>query len=137
MKINSLVVVVALLSVACQNGDKSSETARDPTVRSPIEGNWELVENRVNGGVSKSSRLQQFNVFHDGFYSFIMYKPDGSFYASAAGPHTVTGTSIKKRYAIALTLPGSVHPTGRSGSWKAIRLSSSASKKSLTETAKT
>lgn len=96
MKINHLPVLMGLALAACQNTGKPSETEAGSTARSPIEGNWELVENRVNGELVKPKRPQQFKVFHDGFYSFLMYKPDGSFYMTAAGPYSTNGNQYKE-----------------------------------------
>lgn len=54
------------------------------------------MENRVNGKLIKPKRPQQFKVYHDGFYSFIMYKPDGSFYMRAAGLYSTNGNQYKE-----------------------------------------
>jgi hypothetical protein len=108
MKVNCLPVVIGMLAAGCQNTDKPAETGSSATPQSPIEGNWELVENRVNGKLVVPKRLQQFKVFHDGFFSFIMYKPDGSFSEAGAGRYSLDGNQYKEtmRYMSDTTLVG-------------------------------
>lgn len=97
MKINSLFVLLsAFLLVACQNTDKPAAT--DATARLPIEGAWEVVENRVDGKVEKPVRPQQLKIFHDGFFSFLHYNPDGSFHGAGAGTYTLDGNQYKETF---------------------------------------
>jgi hypothetical protein len=84
--------------MACQNTNKSSETKADTTAISPIDGNWELVEDRVDGKVIKPVRPQQLKIFNDGFFSFMHYNPDGSFHGSGAGTYSLEGNQYKETF---------------------------------------
>ncbi|WP_080240655.1 hypothetical protein [Spirosoma rigui] len=92
-----VLVALSLLTVACQTGDKSTTTTTTSTASS-IEGNWELVENRVGGKLIEPQRSQQFKVFHDGFFSYLMYNPDGSFHGAGAGTYTLDGNRYTETF---------------------------------------
>ncbi|WP_420146649.1 hypothetical protein [Spirosoma sp.] len=97
MKGTYLSVITLLLAAACQSADKSTATTGSAS-RSPIEGAWEVVENRVDGKLEKPVRPQQLKIFHDGFFSFIHYNPDGSFHGSGAGTYTLDGNRYKETF---------------------------------------
>ena len=63
-----------------------------------LNGAWELVENRVDGKLIEPKRSQQFKTFQDGFFSFIMYNPDGSFHGAGAGPYTLNGNQYRETF---------------------------------------
>jgi hypothetical protein len=92
-----VLLALCLLSVACQTGDKSAVTTTRPAI-SGIEGNWELVENRVGGKVIVPQRSQQIKVFNDGFFSYLMYNPDGSFHGAGAGTYTIDGNTYTETF---------------------------------------
>lgn len=83
---------------ACSTSDTSSDQVTDSTTHSPIEGAWELVENRVDGNVVPPVRSEQFKVFHDGFFSFIMYEPDGRFHGAGAGTYRLDGNRYTEAF---------------------------------------
>jgi hypothetical protein len=98
MKINYYFVLIALLANACNRTDKPKITEAGTLEWSPIEGSWELVENRVNGEVIKPKRVEQFKMFHDGFFSFMMYNPDGSFHGAGGGTYTLNGNQYTEKF---------------------------------------
>lgn len=97
MKIIPVLGIVFLVT-ACQKADKPSESETDRQSQSPIGGAWELVENRVDGKLEKPIRPQQLKIFHDGFFSFIHYNPDGSFHGAGAGTYILEGNQYKETF---------------------------------------
>jgi hypothetical protein len=51
------------------------------------------VENEINGKKVNAEKTQQFKVFHDGYFSFIMYDEAGKFYLAGAGPYEINGNT--------------------------------------------
>lgn len=90
-----LLVTLSAIAVACKSETPSAAQA---AAGSPIEGNWELVENTVAGKTLKPKRTQQIKVFHDGFFSVVMYNEDGSFQMAGAGPYEVNGNKYKETF---------------------------------------
>ncbi|MEZ0606889.1 hypothetical protein ACAW74_00160 [Fibrella sp. WM1] len=97
MKNYRLICILCLLSCACESAEKTSGTSASPGT-SPIDGAWEVVENRVDGKVVVPVRPQQIKVFHDGFFSFIHYNPDGTFHGAGAGTYTLDGNQYKETF---------------------------------------
>ncbi|GAB3918395.1 hypothetical protein [Larkinella terrae] len=95
MKIILYFILLGYLATACQKTDQPAEASSGPP---SIEGSWELVENRVNGKVTKPRRAEQFKMFHDGFFSFIMYNPDGSFHGAGSGTYTLDGNQYTEKF---------------------------------------
>ncbi|AQG78532.1 hypothetical protein [Spirosoma montaniterrae] len=98
MYINYLCAAALLLNAACQNTGKPATPAAEATARSPIDGAWELVENRVDGKLVNPKRPQQLKIFHDGFFSFMHLDPDGSFHGSGAGTYTLDGNRYRETF---------------------------------------
>lgn len=100
MKASHLIlpVLILLVSLSCQTTDKPSDTKTGSQVHPPIDGSWELVENKEYEKVIKPKRPQQFKMFHDGFFSFMMYNPDGSFHGSGAGTYSIEGDLYKETF---------------------------------------
>lgn len=96
---NSLVAIV-ITFMACDNKvEKVNPSAGKEAGNkiSPIEGNWILVSNEVYGKPIKSKRYpQQLKMFHDGFFSFVMYDSAGNFYYAGAGPYELDGNIYKE-----------------------------------------
>jgi hypothetical protein len=68
-----------------------------------LEGNWELVENIVNGKKIVPSVPQQFKVFNDGFFCFTTCDAAGKFQYSGAGTYELTGNVYKETFRYAST----------------------------------
>lgn len=78
-----------------QNADTAAQLKNKAP--SPIEGNWILVSSEVNGKMIKPKRFpQQFKMFHDGYFSFLMYDSSGKFWMAGAGPYEVNGNMYKE-----------------------------------------
>ena len=101
-----LFVPVALLLIilsACNQQNQKQNTgttgAAGNEKYSAIEGNWDLVSTEVNGKQTKPKRYpQQFKMFHDGFFSFVMYDESGKFHLAAAGSYEVNGNMYKEAF---------------------------------------
>ena len=92
-------LLLSLLLLSCAEKTKSSDNSKSlNNTTSPIEGNWELVENMVEGVRVKSGRNQQFKTFNDGFFCFTMQNPDGSFHGSGAGTYSVNGDQYRETF---------------------------------------
>ncbi len=82
-----LTFCLSAITLSCsQEAKQTSQTSA-----SSIEGAWELTENRVDGKLIMPKRSQQIKLFHDGFFSFMMYNEDGSFHGSGAGTYQLQG----------------------------------------------
>lgn len=93
----SFILSFLFLAIACSQSDQSTQHESD--TKSPLDGSWELVENWVNGQlVSPQKHPQQFKIFHDGFFSYLMYKPNGSFYNAGAGTYSTEGNQYKETF---------------------------------------
>lgn len=80
-----------------QNNPSLNRTTDKPF--SPIEGNWILVSNEVYGKQVKPKRYpQQFKMFNDGFFSYLMYDSAGHFYNAGAGHYEVNGNMYKETF---------------------------------------
>ncbi|GAB3952296.1 hypothetical protein GCM10028805_34050 [Spirosoma harenae] len=91
------IISLFVLCLACSQSDQSAQQEKAST--SSLDGSWELVENRVEGKiVVPKLRPQQFKIFHDGFFSYLMYKPDGSFYNAGAGTYSTKGNQYKETF---------------------------------------
>ncbi|MBD2701133.1 hypothetical protein IC229_10840 [Spirosoma sp. BT702] len=91
------IICLFIQCLACSQADRSNP--QETVLASPLEGSWELVENRVKGELVMPQRYpQQFKIFHDGFFSYLMYKPDGSFYNAGAGTYLVEGNRFKEKF---------------------------------------
>ena len=94
----ALTVLIIIGFIACtskQNSSKPDESVEKKI--SPIEGNWILVSNEVNGKLVKPKRSpQQFKMFHDGYFSFLMYDSSGKFSMAGAGPYEINGNMYKE-----------------------------------------
>lgn len=97
-------VVLIFLVMLYSCADKSSAPVSETTIAakaaaSPIEGDWILVSNEVNGRLVEPKRYpQQVKMFHDGYFSFFMYDSAGRFYASGAGPYELDGNMYKETF---------------------------------------
>ncbi|CAN5350898.1 hypothetical protein BH23BAC1_BH23BAC1_08710 [soil metagenome] len=69
----------------------AGKTAND--LNSALEGNWELVVNEINGKKLNPRKNQQFKMFHDGYFSFVMYDESGNFSLAGAGPYEINGNT--------------------------------------------
>ena len=84
------IVAVSLLVTACNEPTTTSK-------KSPLEGNWEMVSNEINGKKTNPKRFpQQLKMLHDGFISVIMYDEAGKFYLSASGTYDIDGNMYKE-----------------------------------------
>jgi hypothetical protein len=96
----ALTVVMMTGFLACsskQNDSKADEPAEKKI--SPLEGSWVTVSFEQNGKISHPKRVpQQFKMFHDGFFSLVMYDDDGKFYLAGAGPYEITGDTYKETF---------------------------------------
>lgn len=64
--------------------------------KSPIDGNWILVE---RNGEKLNFPIPQFKSFNQGYYSVIvMKKDDGTFQSAWAGPFSTTGNVYRETY---------------------------------------
>ena len=91
----ALISSVLFLVIACSQSDRS--TPHEMDIQQPLAGSWVLVENWVNGQrINPQRHPQQFKIFHDGFFSYLMYKPDGSFYNAGAGTYSTEGNQYKE-----------------------------------------
>lgn len=92
--------LVMLYSCADKTAAPVSETVTmAKAAASPIEGNWILVSNEVNGKLVRPKRYpQQIKMFHDGYYSFVMYDSAGAFYFAGAGPYELDGNMYKETF---------------------------------------
>jgi hypothetical protein len=105
MRVKSIfaALLVGTVLSACNNNPESQQKRNVAQVDkqesySPIEGNWELVSNVVNGKLVNPKRTQQFKMFNDGFFSYIMYDSLGNFYGAGAGPYEVDGKTYKETF---------------------------------------
>ncbi|MPR35773.1 hypothetical protein [Salmonirosea aquatica] len=98
MKILSTFLLILAVLSACQPKTDSQIQSASLEPTDPIEGSWELVENVVDGKKVEPIRRQQFKMFHDGFFSFFMYEPDGSFHGAGAGTYTLDGNTYKETF---------------------------------------
>jgi len=96
----AITVLFIIAITACnqkQNDNKKAELT-NKTV-SPIDGNWVTVSFEKNGIVSHPKRVpQQFKMFHDGFFSLIMYDDEGKFYLAGAGSYEIDGDIYKEKF---------------------------------------
>jgi hypothetical protein len=96
----ALAVLFIIGLTACnqkQNDNKTAELT-NRTV-SPIDGNWVTVSMEQNGKVSHPKRVpQQFKMFHDGYFSLVMYGDEGNFYLAGAGPYEIDGDIYKEKF---------------------------------------
>lgn len=106
MKYFSLILISLLIIsfIACnnrnQNDNKTNLKDAAKNQISPIEGNWILVSNEVYGRQIKPKRFpQQLKIFHDGYFSFVMYDSIGNFYYAGAGPYEINGNMYKETFA--------------------------------------
>ncbi len=102
MKQILIAITVIMLTglMACtskQNSSKPDESTEKKI--SPIEGNWITVSFEQNGKVTHPKRVpQQFKMFHDGFFSLMMYDEQGKFYLAGAGPYEIDGDIYKEKF---------------------------------------
>jgi hypothetical protein len=94
----AITVVVITGLIACtskQNSSKPDESTEKKI--SPIEGNWITVSFEQNGKITHPKRVpQEFKMFHDGYFSFIMYDTSGKFSIAGAGPYEINGNMYKE-----------------------------------------
>lgn len=102
------IVTTALLifiTVSCKSKTETAGASNSLTTinkpYSPIEGNWELVSNEIYGKKINVKRKQQFKMFQEGFFCFIMYDSLGNFHYSGAGPYEVNGNAYKETFTYA------------------------------------
>ena len=94
----AITVVVITGLIACTSKQKSSkeDESTDKKV-SPIEGNWITVSFEQNGKITQPKRVpQEFKMFHDGYFSFIMYDTSGKFSIAGAGRYEINGNTYKE-----------------------------------------
>ena len=98
MKIKAIFSIITVLTIFLSACDKDSNkhevVGKKPY--SPIEGNWELVSNEVSGKKIIPKRPEQFKIFNEGYFCFIMYDSLGNFYKAGAGPYEVNGNMYKE-----------------------------------------
>jgi hypothetical protein len=83
---------------ACNNKPKESSQANEIKVYSPIEGNWELISKQEEGKKAVLKSPQQFKVFNNGFFSYILYDTLGNFQNAGVGTYEVNGNSYKETF---------------------------------------
>ena len=95
-------IIICAGSYSCADKAGSAEkkvSGKSQTNTSPIEGNWILVSNEVNGRqVIPKRSPQQLKMFHDGYFSFVMYDSAGGFYLAGAGPYELDGNMYKETF---------------------------------------
>ena len=80
-----------------ESNNKAGES-KDTNV-SPLEGNWITVSFEQKGKKSNPKRVpQQFKMFHDGFYSLVMYDEQGKFFLAGAGPYETNGNVYEETF---------------------------------------
>jgi hypothetical protein len=89
----SLLVIIMSAYNLKSKDHKAAPGELNNSLSSPIEGNWELVVNEINGKKVNPKSTQQFKMFHDGYFSFIMYDESGNFYLAGAGPYELQGST--------------------------------------------
>lgn len=96
----SMITCIGLYSCADKTGSAEKEVSGNPSTNvSPIEGNWILVSNEINGRLITPKRFpQQLKMFHDGYFSFVMYDSVGKFYLAGAGPYELEGSAYKETF---------------------------------------
>lgn len=96
----SMIVCTALHSCSDKTGSaEKAISGNSQAIISPIEGNWILVSNEVNGRVVTPKRSpQQVKMFQDGYFSFVMYDSVGGFYLAGAGPYELDGNMYKETF---------------------------------------
>lgn len=87
-------VVLLSTCLACSTGQEEAGSKK----KSPIEGNWVLVENVVNGKLVIPTKSPQFKTFLDGYFNIFMYNPDGSFHGAGAGPYDIDGKKYRETF---------------------------------------
>lgn len=101
---NQILIALTLITTACllscsskQNSIPTGNSGKSQ--RSPIEGNWVTVSFEQNGKVTHPKRVpQQFKMFHDGYFSLVMYDEEGKFYLAGAGPYEIDGNIYKEKF---------------------------------------
>ena len=96
----SMIVCTGLYSCADKAASVEKEITDNPqATASSIEGNWILVSNEVNGRLVTPKRSpQQVKMFHDGYFSFVMYDSAGGFSLAGAGPYELDGNMYKETF---------------------------------------
>lgn len=94
----TVITTAGLLSCSSkQNNTKPDDSTKSKL--SPIEGNWITVSFEQNGKVTHPKRVpQQFKMFHDGYFSLMMYDEQGKFYLAGAGPYEIDGNIYKEKF---------------------------------------
>jgi hypothetical protein len=94
----ALTVFFIIVITACnqkQNDNKTAELTNK--TESPIDGNWVTVSFEVNGKKTNPKRVpQQFKMFHDGYFSLIMYNDEGNFSFACAGTYELNDKTYKE-----------------------------------------
>ena len=100
MKQTLIAVASLLLCIlnACSEKQNGNKTAEVKTNNQPsIDGNWETVSVEMNGRQTNPKRFpQQFKMFHDGFFSLVMYDDSGNFYLAGAGTYDLKDSMYKE-----------------------------------------
>lgn len=94
----TVISTAGLLSCSSrQNSTQPDDAAKKKP--SPIEGNWVTVSFEQNGKITHPKRVpQQFKMFHDGYFSLMMYDEEGKFYLAGAGPYEIDGNIYKEKF---------------------------------------
>ena len=98
------VACLFLAFAACNQQSSKKITGTQASVNNEksfaIEGNWETISIEVNGTQTTPQRFpQQFKMFHDSFYSLVMYDESGKFYLACAGPYELDGNMYTETFA--------------------------------------
>lgn len=96
-----LLVIATWLLLILTACNQQKQNANTPAVVNEkfaaIEGNWETVSIEMNGRQTKPKRFpQQFKMFHDGFFSLVMYDDSGNFSLAGAGPYELNSNMYKE-----------------------------------------
>ena len=92
--------LAAVCFSACNNQQNEPLAAAKKDTTASLEGNWITVSMEQNGKVSTPKRTpQEFKMFHDGYFSLVMYDNEGKFYLGAAGPYELNGNMYKETLA--------------------------------------
>lgn len=94
----ALIALLCMVSFGCSSTDSSTQQNRPMTDPAQLEGAWEMVENQVTGQVIRPVTPQQMKIFHDGFFSFVMYGSDGGFVHAGAGTYSVEGNRYTETF---------------------------------------
>lgn len=99
--ITGIFFAATFLACSSKTGSEAEHSSKvSPSSSSPIEGNWILVSNEVDGKLIVPKRSpQQIKMFHDGYYAFVMYDSVGAFYFAGAGPYELDGNMYKETLA--------------------------------------